>query len=295
MEVQRHLYAVFARHGQHDGLHVVEPAVQPAVVFVQVLVRPDAVPVAHHLVAQERRPPRGERREVVLRHVAARWGHHAAERCAVCGVDAPVGRVCDGPDRGQRADPEGGKVEHDLAGGSLDAEVERSGAFGAPEPAHLPERDVAPVERLQRRAALRVAHGAGLAVLPAQHELEAQPRLRRLRDALAARHDMGLEAGSLPRRKVDLRPRPLCLRVEALWNRDREQVAVDAASGRKPPGAPAVLHDAVLRGGKRRHRQCHRGKRRFHGVRAHAVASGCVTGHRPGRQDGRPRCCSARW
>ena len=72
MQVEDDHHAVFARQRQDDRVEVVEAALKPAVVFVEVLIAVHAVPVADHLEAQERDAPGGKRPEIALGHVAPR-------------------------------------------------------------------------------------------------------------------------------------------------------------------------------------------------------------------------------
>ena len=78
VHVEDDLHAALHRLRQHKGVEVVKPRVKPAVVFAKVGRHLLRIPVAPHLIADQRSAPRLERIEVVIGHVLRRR-HHAAQ------------------------------------------------------------------------------------------------------------------------------------------------------------------------------------------------------------------------
>ena len=226
VEVKHNLHSACRRLREDERVEMVELPLKPAPVGREIDGRVLLLPVAPHLVADQRCAPGLKRVEVVFGHAVR--GHHASERLGPfrSAVGASVGLVRDRPQRNGIADAERGEVELDMAGGFLKSQHEAR--LAAARPVEVAKTDRLLGEVAEAGRGVRIVHFAGIGVLVFKLELQAVVPVQRLRDTGAGSDDLGADGSVIPCGKV----KPGCGKAAGLFladgHIDNQQVALDA-------------------------------------------------------------------
>ena len=278
VEVDADLDAVFPRPREDVALEVVELAVEPPVEVGEVAVLALRREPARHLVAREGGAPCLEGLEVVFlagaarQHHAAQVGLSGAQRLRRIAADPVL--VDDAEESVRDAGLKRVEVEHNLPARRLQAEHEAP-LRGRVRLEVLLHHDLLLLEVADAAVGVRPVRLAEL-VDPRELELQAEPGLRRLRDALAARAHRHLHAVAAVGSEVEVRPRRAAVLRLLGRHVHGEDAVLDPRVGSATPhevrerqqDGLVVLHVLVDIGPSGHGTERHKGKKLFfHGTR----------------------------